>query len=34
LDFIPLRRFDSGDPRHIELAALSRRAHATAANGG
>jgi hypothetical protein len=32
LDFIPLRRFRSDDLRHLELAALSRRAHAGGAN--
>ncbi len=28
LDFIPLRRFRPSDPRHTELASLSRQAHA------
>ncbi|MBU4271935.1 MAG: SAM-dependent methyltransferase [Planctomycetes bacterium] len=27
LDFLPLGRFDPSDPRHVELASLSRRAH-------
>ncbi len=31
LDFVKLRRFDPADPRHEELAACSRRAHAAAA---
>ena len=30
LDFVPLRRFLADDPRHVELAALGRQAHATA----
>ncbi len=30
LDFLPLGRFDPSDPRHVELAALSRQAHAAA----
>jgi len=30
LDFLPLGRFDPDDPRHVELAALSRQAHAAA----
>ncbi len=28
LDYVPLRRFEPDDPRHAELAALSRLAHA------
>ena len=28
LDFVPLRQFQADDPRHTELAALSRQAHA------
>ena len=28
LDFLPLGRFDPSDPRHVELASLSRQAHA------
>ena len=27
LDYLPLRKFDPADPRHVELAALSRRLH-------
>jgi hypothetical protein len=34
LDFIKLRRFDPGDPRHGELAAWSRAAHLAAACHG
>ena len=34
LDFVRLRRFDSDDPRHGQLAAYSRRAHITAAAAG
>ena len=30
LDYLPLRKFDPADPRHGELAALSRRLHALA----
>jgi adenine-specific DNA-methyltransferase len=30
LDFVPLCRFRPDDPRHVELAALSRMAHADA----
>jgi hypothetical protein len=30
LDFLPLRRFRADDPRHLELAALGRTAHAAA----
>ena len=30
LDYLPLRKFDPADPRHVELAALSRRLHALA----
>ena len=30
LEFIPLRRFDPGNPLHVELATLSRQAHARA----
>ena len=30
LDYLPLRTFDPADPRHLELAALSRRLHAVA----
>ena len=30
LDYLPLRKFDPADPRHAELAALSRRLHALA----
>jgi hypothetical protein len=30
LDYVPLKRFDPGDPRHHELAGLSRRMHAMA----
>ena len=33
LDFVRLRRFDAGDPRHAELAACSRMAHVAAASG-
>ena len=33
LDFVKLRRFDSGDPRHVELSACSRMAHLAAACG-
>ena len=33
LDFVKLRRFNPSDPRHAELAACSRRAHAGAAAG-
>jgi hypothetical protein len=33
LDFIKLRRFDAGDPRHVELSACSRAAHLTVACG-
>jgi hypothetical protein len=33
LDFVKLRRFDPGDPRHVELAACSRMAHLAAACG-
>lgn len=28
-DFLPLRRYRPDDPRHVELAQLSRQAHAT-----
>jgi adenine-specific DNA-methyltransferase len=28
LDYVPLRRYRSDDPRHVELVALSRQAHA------
>ena len=28
LDYVPLRKFNPADPRHLELAALSRRLHA------
>ena len=31
-DFLPLARFDPADRRHVELAALSRRAHAAMRN--
>ncbi len=30
LDYLPLRKFDPSDPRHGELALLSRRLHALA----
>ena len=30
LDYLPLRKFDQADPRHADLAALSRRLHALA----
>src|SRR5208337_4412858 len=30
LDYLPLRKFDPRDPRHVDLAALSRRLHARA----
>ena len=33
LDFVRLRRFDPGDPRHAELSACSRMAHLAAARG-
>jgi SAM-dependent methyltransferase len=33
LDFLGLRRFDPGDPRHLKLAVLSRQAHALARSG-
>ncbi len=32
LDYLPLRMFDPADPRHAELAALSRRLHEQAAS--
>lgn len=31
LDYVPLKTFDAGDARHLELAALSRRLHDVAA---
>src|SRR5208337_1520979 len=30
LDYLPLRKFDPSNPRHVDLAALSRRLHALA----
>jgi len=32
-DFLPLRRYRPDDPRHVELAQLSRRAHAASRGG-
>ena len=33
LDYLQLRRFQPSDPRHLQLANLSRKAHASAASG-
>jgi hypothetical protein len=33
LDYVPLKKFDTNDSRHLELAALSRRMHDMAASG-
>ena len=34
LDYVPLKKFNAGDARHLELAALSRRLHDVAARNG